>query len=101
MLGSRRAVPEHPDQRPGASWLAFVSDGTVAHVVEHGPDIPTRALVFDPSGFVDDHPIVRVSELVRLWRRTIERDAWRYGERGWEVERSRYPDGPARQLLLV
>lgn len=101
VLQSRRALPEHPDQRPGASWLAFVSDGKLAHIIEHGPEVVTQALVFDPSGFIDDYPIIPVPELPHLWHTTAASGARSYDGDTWRIDHGKYPDEPARRLLLV
>ncbi|WIB67580.1 hypothetical protein DEI93_00675 [Curtobacterium sp. MCBD17_035] len=101
MLQSRRVIPEHPDQRPGASWLAFVSDGKLAHIIEHGPTLATQVMVFDPSGFIDDYPIVPVAELVGIWRTASASGAWSYNGDTWRIDHRKYPDEPARRRLLV
>ncbi|OIH99759.1 hypothetical protein BIU97_07400 [Curtobacterium sp. MCBA15_009] len=101
MLRSRRALPDHPDHRPGTFWLAFVTDGTVAQIIEHGPDVATSALVFDPSGFVDDYPVVPVGDLLRLWRTTAVTRAWTWNGSAWRIDHTLYPDVPLRRLLLV
>lgn len=98
-LESRRVI-QHPDYRPGAFWLAFVSDGKIAHVIEYGPGINTRALVFDPSGFIDEYPVVPVPELLRLWRETTRSGGWSYSNGSWRIDYGKYPNLPTRPLLL-